>query len=106
MIRTYDHGTSFGICIGRPEIQGFCLGHPGCGLQTLQGLWVTFDRSSGHLIDVRIKGRYDKAGFDDAALSALVEGMRRHAEATLHIRGLGGDWRVDWAQYRARHPRP
>ncbi len=105
MIRVYDQGSSYGISIGQPEIQGFCLGHPSCGLDRLRGLWVTFDRTTGHLIDLRIKGKRDKAHLNDAALASLVEGMRRHAEVKLHLPDPGDDWRVDWEQYRARNPR-
>ena len=103
MIRVYDHGTTYGISIGQPEIQGFCLGRPPCGLQGLRGLWLTFDRTSGNLVGLQIKGKIDHAQLDDATFALLGDSLKRHVEAKLSIHhSPGHHWRVDWRQYLAR----
>lgn len=100
MIRVYDHGSTYGISIGRSEIQGFCLGHPASGLDELRGLWVTFDRTNGNLVGLLKKGRIDIGRMDAAALEALVDGMKHHAETKLGIvHDPDHQWRVDWMKY-------
>lgn len=99
-IRVYDHGTTYGISIGQAEIRGFCLGWPDSGLGGLKALWVTFHRANGNLTDLLKKGTIDTARMNAAALEALVNGMRRYAEADLRITpNPDGNWRVDWGRY-------
>ena len=99
--RVLDEGDAFGVIIAAGEIRRFCHPRPGCGLEGVRGVWVTFSKKTGHLIGYLQKGTCDPGRVDVTALCLLIERMRRHAEAKLGL-SLGEDWRVGWAQYRAR----
>lgn len=95
-IRVYDNESAYSVSVGEAEIRGHCLGRPASGLERLRGLWVQFDKKGGDLVDMWTKGACDPAEVDAAALMALVDGMKRHAEAKLGIDTGRHAWRVDW----------
>ncbi len=99
-IRVYDNGSAYSVSIGEAEIRGFCLGRPACGLDKLRGLWVQFAKDGGDMVDLWIKGTCVPAQLDAAALTGLVDGMKRHAEAKLGIDPGGDNWRVDWERQK------
>ena len=99
--RVLDEGDAFGVIISAGEIRRFCRPRPGCGLEGVLGLWVTFSKETGCLIGHLQKGVCDPARVDIATLCLLIERMRRHGAVRLGL-SLGEDWRVDWDQYRAR----
>ncbi len=47
--RVLDEGDAFGVIISAGEIRRFCRPRPGCGLEGVLGLWVTFSKETGCL---------------------------------------------------------